>query len=323
MNFAYLHIFDSMILVTGSLAFDHIMNYPGKLGDHIMPEKIHMLNASFLVDDMKKSFGGTAGNIAYSLSLLGIRTTLLGIAGEDFQTYRDFLEKNDVDISYIKLVNNLYTSTAFGITDASDNQIWGFYTGADKLTDHLSIFDIKGKIDFGVIAPHNPRAMIKFAKEYQQAKIPYLFDPGMQLPWLTGTQLQEAFKGATIIIGNDYEMSVIEKKIERKIDSYAKEDKIIITTLGPQGSSINLKDKELHIGAARARDKADPAGAGDAYRAGFVAGYLRGLPIQTCGQMGSLTAAYTVEKFGTTTHSFTMEEFTKRYKDNFGEELRL
>lgn len=312
-----------MILVTGSLAFDHIMNFPGKLGDHIMPDKIHMLNASFLVTDMKKSFGGTAGNIAYSLSLLGTRTILLGIAGEDFQTYRDFLEKNEIDTSYIKLINNLYTSTAFGITDVSGNQIWGFYTGADKLTDNLSIFDVKEKIDFGIIAPNNPRAMIKFAGEYQKAKIPYLFDPGMQLPWLTGTQLQEAFKGATIIIGNDYEMGTIEKKIEREIVSYAKEDKIIITTLGPAGSKINYKDKTLQIGAAKIRDNSDPAGAGDAYRAGFVAGYLRELPLQTCGQMGALTAAYTVEKFGTTTHNFTPEEFMARYKENFGEELQL
>lgn len=312
-----------MILVTGSLAFDHIMNYPGKLGDHIMPDKIHMLNASFLVTDMKKSFGGTAGNIAYSLSLLGVRTTLMGIAGEDFQTYKEFLEKNEIDTSYIKLINNLYTSTAFGITDSADNQIWGFYTGADSLTDHLSIKDVKGKIDFGVIAPHNPRAMIKFAREYQQAKIPYLFDPGMQLPWLTGTHLREAMRGAKIIISNDYEMSLMEKKIEREIVSYAKEDKIIITTLGSAGSRINYKDDTIQISAAKIRDSSDPAGAGDAYRAGFVAGYLRGFSLQTSGQMGALTAAYTVEKFGTTTHNFTIEQFMRRYKENFGEELIL
>lgn len=312
-----------MILVTGSLAFDHIMNFPGRLGDQILPEKIHMLNASFLVTDMRKSFGGTAGNIAYSLSLLGVRTAILGIAGEDFDTYKEFLEKNEIDTSYIKLVNNLYTSTAFGITDSQDNQIWGFYSGADKMTDHLSIFDVAGKIDFGIISPNNPRAMLKFAQEYQQAKISYLFDPGMQLPWLSGADLRTAFKGAKIIIGNDYEMSVIEKKIEMPIGSFVKEGKIIITTLGSEGSRIISDGGEINIRAARVRSAADPAGAGDAYRAGFMAGFLRDFPIKACGQMGSITAAYTVEKFGTTTHNFTSEEFCRRYKENYGEILEL
>lgn len=312
-----------MILITGSLAFDHIMNFPGKLGDNIMPEKIHMLNASFLVEDMRKSFGGTAGNIAYSLSLLGIRTAILGIAGEDFETYKEFLEKNEIDTSYIKLVNNLYTSTAFGITDSRDNQIWGFYAGADKMTDHLSVFDVNGKIDFGVIAPNNPRAMVKFAREYTQANIPYLFDPGMQLPWLTGADLRTAFKGAKIIISNDYEMSLVEKKLETPLDNYAREGKIIITTLGPAGSRIVSEGKTINILAARVKSATDPAGAGDAYRSGFLAGFLRGFSLRVCGQMGSIVSAYTVEKFGTTTHQFTIDQFVRRYKENYTEEIQL
>ncbi len=312
-----------MILVTGSLAFDHIMNFPGKFEDHIMPDKIHSLNASFLVEQMQKSFGGTAGNIAYSLSLLGVKSAILGIAGEDFETYREFLEKNEVDTTYIKLVNNLYTSTAFGIADNRDNQIWGFYAGADTLTDHLSVNDVAGEIDFGIIAPHNPRAMLKFAQEYQQKKIPYLFDPGMQLPWLTGTDLREGFKGASMIIGNDYEMALIEKKIEKDILTYTKEGKIIITTLGSEGSRINCSNEEIKIPAAKVRSAQDPAGAGDAYRAGFMAGYLRKFSLRTCGLMGSMAAAYTVEKFGTTTHTYSEEQFCARYKENFGEEIAL
>lgn len=288
-----------------------------------MPDKIHMLNVSFLVDEMRKSFGGTAGNIAYSLSLLGIKTGILGVAGEDFNTYKDFLESNQIDTSYIKVVNNLYTSTAFGITDVKDNQIWGFYMGADKLSEHLSIYSIDRVIDFGIVSPQNPRSMIKFAGEYQQKKIPYLFDPGMQLPWLTGTELRSAFKGAKIIIGNDYEMSIVEKKIEVPMSDYIKDDKIIITTMGDQGSEIMTKDEKIKIMPGRAKSISDPAGAGDAYRAGFVAGYLRNLPLKICGQMGSLTAIYTVEKFGTTTHKFTVEEFCRRYKENFGEEIQL
>ncbi len=313
-----------MILVTGSLAFDQIMDFPGKLGDHIMPEKIHMLNVSFLVNEMRKGFGGTAGNISYTLSLLGVRCALMGIAGDDFATYKEFLEKREIDTSYIKLVNNLYTSTAFGITDSRDNQIWGFYSGADSLSDHLSIYDIEGKIDFGVVAPHNPRAMIKFAREYHTEKIPYLFDPGMQLPWLNGADLRAGFSGAKIIIGNDYEVCAMEKKTEiSNLHSLAAEDKIIITTLGENGSKISNGSDSFEVKAARVKSTTDPAGAGDAYRAGFIAGYMRQIPLKVCARMGSVAAAYTVEKFGTTTHEFTIEQFCNRYKENYGEDLKL
>lgn len=313
-----------MILITGSLAFDHIMDFPGKFADHIMPDKVHMLNVSFLVDQMRKSFGGTAGNISYTLSLLGIRAAILGIAGEDFATYREFLEKNEINTSYIKSVNNLYTSTAFGVTDSKDNHIWGFYSGADSLSDHLSIYDIEGKIDFGIVAPNNPRAMIKFAREYQQLKIPYLFDAGMQLPWLTGADLRSAFLGAKIIIGNDYEVDIMEKKMEMSdLHSLSVKNKIVITTLGEQGSRISADGKTFPVKAARVRNVSDPAGAGDVYRAGFMAGFMRNLPLKTCAQMGSVAAAYTVEKFGTTTHSFTIPDFERRYKENFSEEIKL
>lgn len=323
-EFGIYYLLFNMILVTGSLAFDQIMDFPGRLSDHIMPEKIHILNVSFLVDQMRKGFGGTAGNISYNLSLLGIRAAVMGIAGEDFETYKEFLEKNEIDTSYIKLVNNLFTSCAFGITDNRDNQIWGFYTGADSLSDHLSIYDIDQKIDFGIIAPHNPRAMVKFAKEYEQSKIPYLFDPGMQLPWLSGSELRSAFRGAKIIIGNDYEVAVMEKKTEIKdIHTLSQNGKIIITTMGGEGSRITSDSQSIAIRPARVKSTRDPAGAGDAYRAGFMAGYLRNFSLKVCGQMGSVASAYTVEKFGTTTHTYKFDEFERRYKENFGEEIKL
>lgn len=313
-----------MILITGSLAFDQIMDFPGRFSDHIMPGKTHVLNVSFLVNELRKSFGGTAGNIAYTLSLLGVRCSVMAVTGEDFDTYREFLEKNEVDTSLVKTVNNLFTSTAFGITDKNDNQIWGFYSGADMLSDHLSILDVDRKIDFGVIAPQNPRAMIKYAREYQQLKIPYLFDPGMQLPWLSATDLREAFKGARIIIGNDYEICLMEKKTQiANLRDLGKGDKIVISTLGEKGSRIFSAGKILEVRAARVRSASDPAGAGDAFRAGFLAGFIREYPLQICGQMGAVAAAYTVEKYGTTTHSFTSDEFCRRYKENFGEEIKL
>lgn len=313
-----------MILVTGSLAYDTIMDFPGTFSEHIMPEKIHMLNVSFLVDKMRKGFGGTAGNIAYTLSLLGINCAILGLVGEDFKPYKSFLHKNEINITYIKTINNLFTSTAYGITDKGDNQIWGFYTGADSLSENLSVSEVAEKIDFGIIAPHNPAAMLKFAHEYQQKKISYLFDPGMQLPYFRGSELKEAFNGAKIIIGNDYEVSVMEKKTGiSNLGSLALHDKIIITTLGDKGSIVQSKDGKVNIKPALVSNTSDPAGAGDAFRGGFIAGYIRGLPLETCAQMGSVAAAYTVEKYGTTTHNYTISEFRTRYKDNYSENLLL
>lgn len=313
-----------MLLVSGSLAFDNIFDFPGAFSDHIMADKLHMLNVSFLVDTMRKSFGGTAGNIAYTLSLLHTQVSILGSVGKDFAPYEVFLKKHGVDTSLIHRELTLYTATAFGITDKKDNQLWGFYQGADRISHQLNISAIKEKITFGLIAPNNPKAMCKFAKEYTAYHIPYLFDPGMQLPWLLGTELREAFKGAKIIIGNDYEVSVMEKKTGiRPLTQLSKKGKIIIRTLGEKGSEVSENGKTYSIPAARIKNASDPTGAGDAYRAGFMAGYMRKLNVQTCGQMGSVASAYTVEKYGTTTHSFTVDEFCKRYRENFGETIRL
>lgn len=282
-----------------------------------------MLNVSFLVSDMKKSFGGTAGNIAYNLSLLDIKTGILACVGSDFEPYREFLEEHDVDIRFVKSVNSFFTSQAFGITDTNNNQIWGFYTGADSLTENLSTKQVKGTIDFGVVAPNNPIAMIKFCKEYTDNGIPYLFDPGMQLPHLSRADLLTGVKGAKIIIANDYEMSSLLHKVDYpRVSSFGK-DKIVIITKGREGSIVYYKDEEYDIPVAKPKSTIDPAGAGDAYRAGFLAGYLRDFSLPVCGRMGSVSAVYTVEKAGTTSHEFTTDLFMKRYKENFGQTLEL
>lgn len=312
-----------MILVTGSLAFDTISNFPGNFSDHILADKLHILNVSFLVSEMKKSFGGTAGNIAYNLSLLGMKAAILGVVGSDFAPYEEFLRRHEVETRYIKSINTFYTSRANGITDSKNNQIWSFYTGADALSDHLSIENISDKIDFGVVAPQSPNAMIKFCHEYKRRNIPYLFDPGMQLPHLSYRQLKIGISGALIIISNDYEMSVFLKKIEVSDVSSLGRDKIIITTVGERGANILFDNRSYDIPPARPKNTEDPAGAGDAFRAGFVAGYMRGLPLDVCGRMGSVAAVYTVEKRGTATHEYTLEQFARRYKENFGEELEL
>ncbi len=192
------------------------------------------------------------------------------------------------------------------------------------MSEQLSISNVKEKIDFGIISPHNPKAMCKIAKEYSDRKINYLFDPGMQLPWLNGNDLKEAFKGAKIIIGNDYEVGIMQDKTGIKdLHELSKQDKIIITTLGEKGSEISSQGEKVKIAPAKVKSTLDPAGAGDAYRSGFMAGFMRNFPIIVCGQMGSVASAYTVEKYGTTTHNYSLTEFSRRYQDNFGSSLNF
>lgn len=313
-----------MILVSGSLAYDQIMNFPGFFKDSILPDQIHMLNVSFLVENMRKTYGGTAGNIAYTLALLGIKTGIIGMCGDDFSEYDNFLKKFGIITTYLRSVKHFHTSTAIGIIDKANNALWSFYVGADSLSDQLSVYDVRDPIDFAIISPHNPKTMVKFAREYTEKKIPYLFDPGMQLPHLTGEMLRKSFEGASIIIGNDYEVKLMEKKTGiPSLNSLAEKGKIIITTLGDRGSQIVEKGKTHLIPPVVVRGVLDPAGAGDAYRGGFLAGYLRKLPLLVSGRMGSVASAYTVEKYGTSTHYYTMAEFEKRYKENFKEKLEL
>lgn len=310
-----------MITVTGSLAFDHIMDFPGKFSDHIMPDKIHKLNLSFYLETLKKQRGGTAGNIAYNLSLFKIPTAVLGVVGRDFEEYNNFLKTSGVDTSHIKIIEDELTASAFIMTDTADNQIAGFYPGAIKKADSLSLKNLNYQSSYVVIAPDNPEAMVKFARECQELSIPYLFDPGMQLPRLTDEELQNGIKGADIVIGNDYEMELIKQRV--KDQDLLESVKVLITTLGEKGSTIQTKNQTLQISAAKPTAVVDPTGAGDAYRAGFLAGFTKGLNLKICGQMGSVAACYAIEKYGTTNHTFSLQEFCERYKENFGEELKL
>jgi len=312
-----------MIIITGSLAFDFIMNYPGRFADQIIPEKIHILNLSFLTEKLNKNLGGTAGNIAYNLSLLRKKTAILATAGKDFGLYKKFLSKSGVLTKYIKIIEDDYTSNYFAVVDQSDNQIGGFYSGAMAKAKTLSLRTIKEKIDFVVISPTDPEAMIKFAKECKQLKIPYLFDPGMQLPRLSREQLQKGVFGAEILIGNDYEINLSQKKLKLNKRSLLTKVKILITTLAEKGSLIETKKKTIKIKTAKPKEICDPVGAGDAYRGGFIAGYTNGLNLKTCGQMGAVCAVYTVEKYGTTTHKFSKKQFCQRYKNNFGKTLKV
>ena len=309
------------ILVTGSLAFDQIMDFKGKFAQHIDPTKLHILNISFNVENLKKQRGGTAGNIAYNLALLNNNPLILGAAGQDFTEYKSFLEASGVNTENIKIAADDFTAQATIMTDLDHNQITSYYPGAQKYSADLKIETINPKPDFVVIAPTDPQAMVNFANECQSLKINYLFDPGMLLPMLNDDDLKKSIDRATILIGNDYEMGIILKRLNTSAEDLLKTVEVVITTLGGEGSIIKTKTEEVKISPAKPREVLDPTGAGDAYRAGFLSGYLNGLDLKTAGQMGSVTACYAVENYGTTTHKFSPEEFKKRYQENFEEKL--
>lgn len=311
------------ILVSGSLAYDRIMVFPGKFSEHILPDKIHTLNVSFGIDEVTEHFGGTAGNISYNLTLLGERPTILSSAGNDFSRYYDWLKRHAIDLSFISEYNDLPTASAYIITDRADNQITAFHMGAMRrpLKDLPS--GVYHGVEMAIVSPGNKEDMREFSKIYQERGIPYIFDPGQALPFFEIPELQKCISGAWILMVNDYEMSYIEKKAEMKKEDILKNSKALVVTLGEKGSKIFTQDAEHSVPAARPQEVSDPTGAGDGYRAGLIKGILSGLPWEVSGRLGSVVSVYTVEKYGTQTHTFTLEDIRKRYKENFGEEIKF
>lgn len=309
------------VLVTGSLAFDQIMNFPGRFQDHILPDKLHMINISFLVEERRIQRGGCAANIAYGLSLLGERAAIVAAAGSDFGGYRAYLEDLGVDVSGIRTFDDLPTAACFITTDRADNQITGFHPGAMARARELSLKAAAAETRpaYAVVAPDDPEAILRHCREAKEAGVPLVFDPSFQVVALDGDALREAARGARVVVVNDYEHAVIQDKTgfgERELLDLAP---IWVVTLGEQGSRITVVGGErIEVPPAPAREVVDPTGAGDAYRAGFVAGLLRGLDLAVCGRMGSVSAVYAVESYGTQAHRFTREEFARRYHESFG-----
>lgn len=308
------------IVVTGSIAFDHIMDFPGHFKDHILPEKTHMLNVSFLVDSLKKLRGGCACNIAYNLSLIGEKPVIMGTAGMDFNEYNEWLKSYGVDTSAVKIIENEYTATCFVTTDLNDNQITGFYPGAMQYADRLSFknLDYK-KIKMAVISPNDPIAMCKYARECKELNIPYIYDPAHQIPRLSREELLDGIAGSKATISNDYEIQMISNKIGCTENDLLNYTEILIITKGAEGSIIKNKNKEVAIPAAKAYEVLDPTGAGDAYRAGIIKGVLNNYSYEYMGRVASVSAVYAVEKHGTTEHYFTKEDFEQRFRENYPE----
>ena len=311
------------IVVTGSLGYDYIMNFSGSFANRIMPDKIHKISLSFLVDKLHKQFGGTAGNIAYSLHLLGINPLILSVAGNDFDPYRAFLHSAGLSTEYITEVPKEPTGSYFVVTDQHDNQIGSFYSGATKAAKSLSLATVTEPVDLVVVSPTDPPAMEHYVRQCQTLSLPYLFDPAFQIDSFTPKSLKAMISSAHMLIGNDYEIALIEHKLSQSHSALLLLVPILITTLGQKGATIETKSEKIIIPPAIPVNTSDPTGAGDAFRSGFLAGYLRGFDLATCGRMGAVAAVYTVEKYGTVTHSYTIGQFVSRFKKNYNQSISL
>jgi len=312
------------IVVTGSLAYDYLMSFPGCFKDHILAESIETLSVSFLVDSMRKERGGCSSNIAYSLALLGECPVIMATAGQDFGEYRQWLDAHGIDTSGIVEIENEFTASCFINTDLDSNQIVSFYTGAMAKAHTLSYRDLKqDHIDVTIISPSDPTAMGQHVQECKELGIPYIYDPSQQIIRLSGEELLAGARGSRMVIVNEYEFDMMKNKTELDDAELRSLTDILIVTKGENGSSIMVGDDCWDIPIVPANQVADPTGVGDAYRAGIIKGMIHGLPWQTTGQMGSLAATYVIEHAGTQNHHYTLGEFAARYHGEFGPSAEL
>jgi adenosine kinase len=305
------------ILLSGSLAFDHIMVFPGHFEDHILPDKIHILNVSFLVDSLDRLRGGVAGNLAYNLALLRQPCKIVATVGRDFDEYSAALAGMGVDVSAIEIIQDELTASAFITTDRADNQITGFYPGAMSRAAELSLTPHLATTDVAVVSPTDPKAMRRHARELSDSGTRYVFDPGQQIISLSAAALQEGIEGADTLVGNDYEFAMMAEKSGMTRDELERACPTVIVTFGELGSRIYHSGERSDVPAVRPRAVVDPTGAGDGYRAGYLAGLRAGLPIEAAGRIASLAATYVVEVKGTQSHEYTLDEFATRFTENF------
>lgn len=306
------------IYLSGSVAYDRIMSFPGKFSDHILPEKIHMLNVCFTVDHLSEKFGGTAGNIGYNLALLGETPLILASAGKDFGEYAAWMTQNGLSLSGIRMIPEELTASAYITTDQSDNQITGFNLGAMKHPSRYAIPKPAG-MAIGVISPGNVDDMLAYSRTFKELSIPYIFDPGQSLPIIPKDRLVEILAGAHIFISNDYELEMVKKATGLDREGILKLlQQALITTLGEEGSLVVTADEITDIPAINAPTVLDPTGAGDAYRSGLIKGMATGKTLLEAARMGTTCASYVLEFKGTQEHRFSQPQFWQRYQNAFG-----
>ncbi|MGH8398515.1 MAG: carbohydrate kinase family protein [Gammaproteobacteria bacterium] len=307
-------------LICGSLAYDTIMAYPQTFKDQILPDKIHILNVCFEVPEMRREFGGTAGNIAYNLKLLGGEDFPMGTVGTDFRPYAEWMDGHGIHRDYIKEIPDTFTAQAFITTDTDNNQITAFHPGAMHHAHEQSVPADKG-IRLGVVAPDGREGMLQHARQFYDAGIPFLFDPGQGMPLFSGEELKEFINMATWVAVNDYESQMLEKKTGMTAYEIADKVAALIVTWGAKGSVIYSKQQRLDVASAKATEVLDPTGCGDAYRAGLLYGLMHDLDWETTGNVASLMGAIKIAHRGTQNHSFTHAEFETRFEEAFGRKL--
>jgi len=304
-------------VVTGSIAYDYLMSFPGKFTEHFLPEHMNRVSLSFLVDSMVKRRGGCAPNIAYTLALLGERPLLMATAGEDFGEYRRWLEAAGIDTSLVVEIDGKFCASFFCSTDQDNNQIASFYTGAMADAGQLSFRTVRD-CGLAIIAPNDPGAMVQYAEECRTLDIPFIFDPGQQCARMSGDDLRDGVSGAAIVIVNDYELELLRQKTGMSEADILREARALVITRGEHGSTVATEDEWIDVAAVTPHRIVDPTGVGDAYRGGLMKGIVLGLPYETCARMGSVAAAYVLEHLGGLSHSYTWEEFQNRYEQHFG-----
>jgi len=305
------------IVVTGSIAYDYLMSFPGTFTEHFLPDHLNRVSLSFLVDTMDKRRGGCGPNIAYTLALLGERPLLMATAGEDFGEYREWLESAGVDTSHVKQIGGKFTASFFCSTDRSNNQIASFYTGAMADAGVLSFRSVRD-CGLAIILPNDPEAMVQYASECRTLGIRAIFDPGQQCARMSGDQLREGVIGSTIVICNDYELELIRQKTELTEDAILKSSEALIVTRGEHGSWIYTREGRAEVPALPPHRVVDPTGVGDAFRAGLMKGLALGLDYRESAQIGSVAATYVLEHLGGQSHAYTWDEFRRRYEGQFG-----
>jgi adenosine kinase len=307
-------------LICGSAAYDNIMVFEDSFKNHILPDKIHILNVSFLVPRLRREFGGCATNIAYNLKLLGEDPLPMATVGQDFDPYRHWLDRWGIRQEHLRVLDDVLTAQAFITTDLDDNQITAFHPGAMNHSDVNKVGDAKG-VTLGMVSPDGRQGMIEHAEQFAEAGIPFIFDPGQGLPMFNGEDLKKFIKEATWVTVNDYEWQLLKDRTGWDVADVTAQTRALIVTRGGEGSVIYTKDAEHNIPTVKPKSVEDPTGCGDAYRAGLLYGLLNELDWETTGRIASLMGAIKIEYHGTQNHSFTRDEFEQRFKASFGRSI--
>jgi adenosine kinase len=304
-------------LICGSLAYDTIMVFQDQFKNHILPDKVHILNVAFLVPRMRKEFGGVAGNIAYNLKLLGEDPVPMATVGQDFGPYHEHFVRCGIRLDHVKVIEDLYTAQAFITTDLDDNQITAFHPGAMMRSYENHVRDVEG-ITFGIVGPDGREAMLQNAEEFAERGIPFIFDPGQAMPLFNGDEFRSFIDKAQYVTVNDYESQLLQRNTGWSEAQIAERVKAYIVTRGPKGSLIHTTKETIEIPPAHERRVSDPTGCGDAYRAGLIYGLMRDMDFSTVGRMASLMGALKVEHPGTQNQRFTYDEFADQFRQQFG-----